>query len=107
MDYFFKFLLGGTILVLASYFSKSKNLFLAGIITTLPIMTLVNMTLQVKLLNGSEFQQAQKNGIFGALGLALFILSCYLLSSWFKPVYAIAISIPVYFLYFWIYKQLS
>jgi uncharacterized membrane protein (GlpM family) len=107
MDYFFKFIIGGIMLVLASYFSKSKNLFLAGVITTLPIMTLANMTLQVKFLNGLEFQQAQRNGIFGALGLVLFILSCYVLSSWFKPMYAILLSIPIYFIYFLIYKQLS
>lgn len=107
MDYIFKFIIGGMMLVLATYFSKSKNLFLAGVITTIPIMTLANMTLQVKFLNGPEFQQAQKNGIFGALGLVIFILSCYVLSSWFKPMYAIFLSIPIYFIYIWIYKLVS
>ncbi|MGD8191585.1 GlpM family protein [Brevibacillus ginsengisoli] len=106
-EYVIKFVIGGTILVLASYFSKSKNLFLAGIITTLPIMTLVNMIFQMKYLNPNEFQQAQKSGIFGAIGLLLFMVCCYLLTSWFKPSYAVLISIGILCVYILIFKQLS
>lgn len=107
LDYVIKFLIGGAILVLATYFSKSKNLFFAGIITTLPLMTLANMTLQIKYMDSREFQLAQKSGIFGALGLALFIACCYLLAPWFKPMYAVLISIVIYCVYFLIYKQFS
>lgn len=101
-DYVFKFVIGGAILVLATYFSKSKNLFFAGIITTLPLMTLANMTLQLKYLNPQEFQQAQKSGIYGAIGLTLFVAICYFLAPWVKPVYAVLIAILVYCIYFWI-----
>jgi uncharacterized membrane protein (GlpM family) len=106
-EYIWKFFIGGLILVLATYFSKSKNIFLAGIITTLPIMTLANLMLQIKYLDAGEFQQAQKSGIFGALGLALFIFGCYLFTTWVKPVYAILLSLAIYFLYFVFYKYFA
>lgn len=51
LDYVVKFILGGTIVVIATYFSKTKNIFLSGIITTLPIVTLLNMMLQIKYMN--------------------------------------------------------
>lgn len=107
LDYVIKFILGGSLVVLATYLSKSKNIFLSGIITTLPIITLLNMTLQIKYMNDQEFHLAQKSGILGALGLVLFIASCYFLTAWVKPLYAILFAIVILFLYFWIYKQIA
>jgi len=105
LDYVIKFIVGGSIVVLATYLSKTKNIFLSGIITTLPIITLLNMTLQIKYMNDQEFHLAQKSGILGAVGLALFIASCYVLTVWVKPVFAILFAILILFLYFWMYKQ--
>lgn len=75
IDYLIKFILGGSIVVLATYFSKTKNIFLSGIITTLPIITLLNMMLQIKYLNTQEFHLAQKSDILGVIGLVLFVAS--------------------------------
>lgn len=105
-EYVSKFILGGCILALATYFSKSKNLFLSGIITLLPLMTLANMTLQMKYLSNDEFRFAQKNGIIGAIGLAVFVFCVFLLTNWMKPLYAILVSLVIYVLYFVIGKLL-
>ncbi|MDF2680489.1 MAG: hypothetical protein K0R47_1679 [Brevibacillus sp.] len=107
IDYLIKFILGGSIVVLATYFSKTKNIFLSGIITTLPIITLLNMMLQIKYLNTQEFHLAQKSGILGAIGLVLFVASCYVLTTWVKPTNAIFFAILILFLYFWMYKQMA
>lgn len=48
MLYFLYFLVGGTIMVLALLLSQSKYLFLSGIITALPILTFINMGMQMK-----------------------------------------------------------
>ncbi|MFP3388133.1 DUF3147 family protein [Brevibacillus sp. SIMBA_040] len=107
LDYVVKFILGGTVVVIATYFSKTKNIFLSGIITTLPIVTLLNMMLQIKYMNSQEFHSAQKSGILGAIGLVLFISTCYVLTTWVKPIYAIAFALVTLFLYFGMYKQFS
>ncbi|MED1949967.1 MULTISPECIES: GlpM family protein [Brevibacillus] len=107
IDYVIKFLIGGCVLVFASYLSKTKNIFLSGIITTLPILTLLNMMLQIQYLNTQEFHLAQKSGILGAIGLVLFVASCYVLTTWLKPAYAILFAICILFLYFWMYKQVT
>ncbi|MED4581280.1 DUF3147 family protein [Brevibacillus choshinensis] len=107
IDYLIKFIVGGSVVVLATYFSKTKNIFLSGIITTLPIITLLNMMLQIKYLNTQEFHLAQKSGILGAIGLVLFVSSCYVLTTWVKPTYAILFAILILLLYFWMYKQLA
>ncbi len=107
IDYLIKFVIGGSIVVLATYFSKTKNIFLSGIITTLPIITLLNMMLQIKYMNTQEFHLAQKSGILGAFGLVLFVASCYVLTTWVRPVYAILFGILILFLYFWMYKQVA
>ncbi|WNC17378.1 DUF3147 family protein [Brevibacillus brevis] len=107
LDYLIKFIMGGAIVVLATYFSKTKNIFLSGIITTLPIITLLNMMLQIKYMNAQEFHLAQKSGILGAIGLVLFIASCYVLTNWVKPSYAIGFGIVILFLYFWTYRQIA
>ncbi|WP_379969787.1 hypothetical protein [Ectobacillus sp. sgz5001026] len=99
-EYVSKFIIGGCILALATYFSKSKNIFLSGVITILPIMTLANLILQTKFLNKNEFQSAQKAGIFGAFGAVLFLFSVFLLAYWMKPLYAILLAICIYIVYF-------
>lgn len=106
LEYIIRFIIGGAILVSATYFTKSKNLFLAGIITTLPLMTIVNMLIQTKYLTVKEFQASQKNGVIGGVGLALFVLGCIVLSNWMKPIYAMGISILIYFLYVFLCKYL-
>lgn len=100
LDYAFKFILGGTILVLATYFGKSKDLFLAGIITTIPLMTLANMVVQMKLLDPGEFRQAQTAGILGGLGLTLFVAAVYVLTRWFKPSLSVGLAVLIYVGYF-------
>lgn len=107
LDYLFKFLVGGTILTLATYFGKSKNLFWAGIITTIPLMTIANMTLQIRLLDARDFREAQRSGIFGALGLCFFIGMVYLLTHWMKPPLALLLSIALYLGYLFLIQHLA
>ncbi|WP_416825803.1 GlpM family protein [Ectobacillus polymachus] len=104
-DYVIKFVLGGTILVLATYLSKSKHLFLSGIITLLPIMTLMNMRLQMKFMDIKEFRITQKFAIFGALGAVILVFSVYILSNWIKPTQAAIISLMVYIMYMFLCKH--
>ncbi|MED3434866.1 hypothetical protein P4421_04190 [Bacillus velezensis] len=49
MSFLIQFFIGGTVMVAAAYLSKSKYLFLSGVITLLPIMTLLNIHLQLKI----------------------------------------------------------
>ncbi len=99
VGYILQFVLGGTIMVCASLLSKSKYLFLSGIITLLPIMTLVNISLQMKNMNVLDFRITQKSAIFGALGVVLFMSSIFLLTNWLKPLHAVICAIVVYVLY--------
>jgi uncharacterized membrane protein (GlpM family) len=105
VDYIIKFIIGGQCLVLASYFSQMKNFFWAGIITTLPIMTIANMLLQMSVLNQNEFHRTQKSGILGGFGLGLFVLVCFICTYWFKPITAMSLSILFYLIYIWISRQ--
>ncbi|MEK4029410.1 GlpM family protein [Pseudobacillus sp. FSL P4-0506] len=89
MSYVVQFAIGGSILVLASLLSKSKYLFLSGVITLLPIMTLINISLQMKNMNLTEFRMTQKNAIVGAFGAVILMSSIFLLSNWVKPLYAV------------------
>ncbi|MFX3619146.1 MAG: GlpM family protein [Sporolactobacillus sp.] len=98
-NYVIRFLIGGTIFVLMSYFSRSKILFLSGIITFIPIMTLINMGMQIKYMNVQEFRTTEFNGIFGALGAVVLIFCVFLLTHWIKPVNAAFISVGVYLAY--------
>lgn len=98
-EYISKFILGGCILVLATYFSKSRNLFLSGIITVLPLMTLANMTLQMKFMDLKSFHEAQKSGVYGGVGLALFVLCVFLMTYKLKPMSSILLSLIVYIVY--------
>jgi uncharacterized membrane protein (GlpM family) len=106
-EYISKFILGGCILALATYFSKSKNLFFSGVITTLPLMTLANMSLQLKNMTPQEFHLAQKSGIFGGIGLTLFVFCSFLLTNLMKPLHSVLIALAIYVVYFAVYKWLS
>lgn len=99
MGYILQFLLGGTIMVCASLLSKSKYLFLSGIITLLPIMTLVNIHLQMKNMNIMNFRITQKNAIFGSFGAVILISVIFILTHWIKPTYAVIGAFIIYILY--------
>lgn len=105
LDYGLKFIIGGTIFVLMSYFSKSKYLFLSGVITFIPIMTLINMRLQMKYMDLEEFRSTEFNAIFGAFGAVVLILSVFILTNWIKPVYAALISVALYIIYMLLCKH--
>ncbi|MCO7124366.1 GlpM family protein [Sporolactobacillus shoreicorticis] len=97
--YVIKFIIGGTIFVLMSYFSKSKILFLSGVITFIPLMTLINMGMQIKYMNVEEFRTTEFNGLFGAFGAVVLIFSVFLLTNWMKPVNAVILSVGIYVIY--------
>ncbi|UGW84804.1 hypothetical protein LT232_01355 [Bacillus velezensis] len=60
MGFLIQFFIGGTVMVAAAYLSKSKYLFLSGVITLLPIMTLLNIHLQLKKYERRRFQSRSK-----------------------------------------------
>lgn len=99
MAYILQFFLGGTIMVCASLLSRSKYLFLSGIITLLPIMTLVNIQLQMRNMNVKDFRLTQKNAIFGSFGAVILISLIFVLTAWFKPSYAVLVAFLIYIFY--------
>lgn len=96
MGYVLHFIVGGSVMLLAVLLSKSKYLFLSGVITLLPILTLINLQLQVKNMTSSDFHETQRNGIIGAIGMVVLIACIYLLSGYFKPATAVLIGISLY-----------
>ena len=64
MLYFLYFIVGGTILVLALLLSHSKYLFLSGIIIAIPILTLINMGMQMKNMKEDTFHSVLQNTVF-------------------------------------------
>lgn len=64
MLYFLYFIVGGTIMVLALLLRHSKYLFLSGIITALPILTLINMGMQMKNKKEDTFHIVIQNTVF-------------------------------------------
>jgi len=99
VGYILQFVLGGTVMVCASLLSKSKYLFLSGIITLLPIMTLVNISFQMKNMNIMNFRITQKNAICGAFGAVVLVASIFILTNWLKPVHAVLCAILIYISY--------
>ncbi|WP_342557830.1 hypothetical protein [Lysinibacillus sp. FSL P4-0201] len=97
MLYFLYFLVGGTIMVLALLLSQSKYLFLSGIITALPILTLINMGMQMKNMKEDTFHTVLQNTVFG--GMLLFTVLTFLLTSWFKPSISVMSALAVYALF--------
>ncbi len=96
MLYFLYFLVGGTIMVLALLLSQSKYLFLSGIITALPILTLINMGMQMKNMKEDAFHTVLQNTVFGAFGMLLFTVLVFLLTSWLKPSISVMSALAVY-----------
>ncbi|MBY8913570.1 GlpM family protein [Bacillus sp. YC2] len=99
MNFIVQFIIGGTVMVSAAYLSKSKYLFLSGVITLLPIMTLLNIQLQLKNMSADDFRAAQKNGIFGAFGAVIFISSIFILTNWLKAGHAVLGAFIIYIFY--------
>ncbi|MGM9965969.1 MULTISPECIES: GlpM family protein [unclassified Rummeliibacillus] len=99
MGYVIQFIIGGTVMMLAAMLSKSKFLFLSGIITLLPIMTLMNLNLQVHNMTPKAFHITQRNGIVGAVGMVVLVVGIYLLTNWFKPGQSVLIGCAVYILF--------
>lgn len=86
-------------MVLASLLSQSKYLFLSGVITALPILTLINMWLQMKNMEEGTFHLVQKNTVFGAIGLVLFTTLVLTFTNWFKPGVAVLAALCIYAVY--------
>ncbi|WP_416653996.1 GlpM family protein [Bacillus amyloliquefaciens] len=99
MSFLIQFFIGGTVMVAAAFLSKSKYLFLSGVITLLPIMTLLNIQLQLKNMSADDFRAAQKNGIFGAFGAVIFISSIFILTNWFKGSHSVIGAFLIYICY--------
>jgi len=59
-------------------------LFLSGIITALPILTLINMGMQMKNMKEDTFHSVLQNTVFGAVGMLLFTVLAFLLTYWFN-----------------------
>lgn len=99
MLYVAQFIIGGSVMVLASYLSQSKHLFLSGIITLLPILTLLNMRLQIKNMTPETFHLVQANAIYGAIGMILFTSCVFIMSTYTKPLHAVGLSLFVYIVF--------
>lgn len=99
MFYVIQFILGGTVMLLASWLSKSNLHFLSGIITLLPILTLLNMRLQMKNMTDETFHIVQQNAIFGAVGMVLFTVFVFYFSGLWKPSYAILGALSIYIIF--------
>ncbi|MGA3675900.1 hypothetical protein [Lysinibacillus agricola] len=96
MLYILYFIVGGSIMVLALLLSQSKYLFLSGIITALPILTLINMGMQMKNMREDTFHSVLQNTVFGAVGMLLFTVLAFLLTYWFKPSISVISALAVY-----------
>lgn len=96
MLYILYFIVGGSIMVLALLLSQSKYLFLSGIITALPILTLINMSMQMKNMKEDTFHSVLQNTVFGAVGMLLFTVLAFLLTNWFKPGISVISALAVY-----------
>lgn len=99
MGYVIQFIVGGSVMLLAAFLSKSKYVFLSGVITLLPILTLINLRLQVKNMSWDTFRETQRNGIIGAVGMVILIVGIYFLSDLYKPSTAVIMGVCIYVIY--------
>lgn len=83
-------------MLLASWLSRSDFHFLSGVITLLPILTLLNLRLQMKSMTDETFHLVQQNAIFGALGMVLFTVLVFYFSSILKPSQAVLSALSIY-----------
>ena len=96
MFYFIQFVLGGTVMLLASWLSRSNLHFLSGVITLLPIMTLLNMRLQMRNMTDETFHIVQMNTIFGAIGMVLFTSFVFYFSTIWSPGKSVLWALAIY-----------
>ncbi|MBM7697707.1 GlpM family protein [Kurthia huakuii] len=94
--YIVQFIIGGTVMMLAAMLSQSKYLFLSGVITLLPILTLMNLNLQVHNMTAETFHMTQRNGIIGAIGMIVLMLMIYYCSGFMKPAQSVLVGVGVY-----------
>ena len=99
LTYVLQFFIGGMVMMLAAYLSQSKYIFLSGVITLLPILTLMNLNLQVHNMSPETFHATQRNGIIGAIGMIVLMVMIYYCSGFMKPAYAVLIGVGVYVIY--------
>ena len=99
MFYAIQFIIGGTIVLLASWLSRSNFYYLSAIITLLPIMTLLNLRLQIKSMTDETFHLVQQNAIFGAVGMVLFTVLIFYFSSFWKPSHSVLVALAIYAVY--------
>lgn len=83
-------------MMLAAMLSQSKYLFLSGVITLLPILTLMNLNLQVHNMTAETFHTTQRNGIIGAIGMIVLMLMIYYCSGFMKPAQSVLVGVGVY-----------
>lgn len=86
-------------MLLAAMLSQSKYLFLSGIITLLPILTLINLRFQLINMSSEDFHITQRHAIVGAVGMVVLIVCIYILSGFMKPVMAVILGVCLYVVY--------
>lgn len=96
MFYVTQFIVGGSVMLLASWLSRSNLHFLSGIITLLPILTLFNMRLQMRNMNDETFHIVQMNAIYGSIGMVLFTGLVFYLSTFWKPGLSVIVALAIY-----------
>ena len=106
MFYVIQFIIGGTVMLLASWLSRSNLHYLSGIITLLPILTLLNLRLQMKNMTSETFHLVQQNAIFGAVGMVLFTCLVFYFSSIWKPSHAVLCALAIYAVFMIVGKPL-
>jgi len=99
MLYVAQFVIGGTVMLLATWLSRSNLHFLSGVITLLPILTLLNMRLQMKSMTDETFHVVQLNAIYGALGMVLFTSFVFYFSTIWKPGQAVLVALTIYIVF--------
>ena len=104
MFYVLQFIIGGSVMMLAAWLSRSNFHFLAGVITLLPILTLLNMRLQIKAMTPETFHSVQLNSIVGSVGMVIFTALVFYFSSIWKPSQAVLSALAIYAAYMLIAK---